>query len=341
MKPVRVLVCDDSFFARHVVKKSLGADPRFEIVGEATDGVQAIEKVLELRPDVVILDVEMPRMSGLAALKEIMKRCPTPVLMFSSRTQRGAQTTLEALALGAVDFLPKPSGGPISLSEVSDELVSKTMAVAQARVRMGRARQKVSEKPVSGERPRSLVVLGASTGGPQALEEIMADMDPETSGIIVQHMPPGFTASLARRLDSVSKLRVEEAVDGQELEKGKFIVAKGGYHLRLASAEEVALDQSGPVHGVRPSVDVALEDAARFWGPRLIVGILTGMGFDGARGARTAKKAGATVLVQDEQSSVVWGMPRAAIELGCADAVLPIEKMAPTINSLVKELESR
>ncbi|HHY34608.1 MAG TPA: chemotaxis response regulator protein-glutamate methylesterase [Firmicutes bacterium] len=341
MTPVRVLVCDDSFLARHIVKKSFEGDARFSIVGEAVDGVEAVEKVLELDPDVVILDVEMPRMSGLEALKQIMECRPTPVLMFSSRTQKGARTTIEALSLGAVDFLPKPDGGPLALSRVSEELVSKTLAVARARVRMGKVRKTMAAKSPTGEPPESLVLLGASTGGPQALEEIMAGIDPGVSGIIVQHMPAGFTSSLARRLDSVSKLRVEEAFDGQQLEKGKVIVAKGGYHLRLSSPTAVFLDDGSPVHGVRPSVDVAIEDASRFWGPKLIIAILTGMGFDGARGARTAKKAGARVLVQDESTSVVWGMPRATMELGSADVVLPIEAIAPAINTLVKELESR
>lgn len=341
MTPVRVLVCDDSFLARYIVKKSFEGDARFSVVGEAVDGVEAVQKVLELHPDVVILDVEMPRMSGLEALKQIMERRPTPVLMFSSRTQRGARTTIEALTLGAVDFLPKPDGGPLALSKVSGELVSKTLAVAHARVRMGKARETTAAKTPSGKPPESLVLLGASTGGPQALEEVMAGIDPGISGIIVQHMPPGFTASLARRLDSVSKLRVEEAFDGQELEKGKVVVAKGGYHLRLSSPTVVFLDDGSPVHGVRPSVDVAIEDASRFWGPKLVIAILTGMGFDGARGARAAKKAGARVLVQDETTSVVWGMPRAAIELGSADAVLPIEEIAPAINAMVKELESQ
>ena len=340
MRPVKVLICDDSFLARHIIKKSFEGDSRFSVVGEATDGVQTVEKVLDLGPDVVILDVEMPRMSGLEALKQIMDRRPTPVLMFSSRTQKGAQTTIEALSLGAVDFLPKPEGGPLTLSRVSEELVSKTLAVAEARVRTGKVRGAAEQKCPAGNEPRSLVLLGASTGGPQALEEIMSGIDPEVSGIIVQHMPPGFTTSLARRLDLVSRLRVEEAFDGQVLEKGKVVVARGGYHLRLSSPTAVFLDEGSPVHGVRPSVDVAIEDATKFWGSKLIIAILTGMGFDGARGARVAKKAGARVLVQDENTSVVWGMPRATVELGSADAVLPIEKMAPTINTLVKELES-
>lgn len=346
---VSVLIADDSVFMRHMLRRALGRHPDIQVVAEARDGLEAIEKNRGLKPDVVILDVEMPRVDGLKALKAMMEERPVPVVMFSSLTHKGAQVTLEALSLGAVDFLPKPASA-FDMEKVGEELCGKVLAAASAKVRVRREppvpvsrAQRASKQAVttggkdSGE-AESLVVIGSSAGGPQALEELVPYLPGELDAgvVICQHMPAGFTASMARRLDQSCALPVREAADGDVIRAGEVLVAPGGYHLRILRDESgkgarVLMDKGPPVHGVRPAVDVTLEDAAPIFGQRLMVVILSGMGSDGARGARKAKEYGARVVVQDESTSVVWGMPRACYELGVPDKVLPIGQIAGEI----------
>lgn len=347
---VTVLIADDSVFMRHMLRRALGRHPRIHVVAEARDGSEAVEKNRQFMPDVVVLDVEMPRMDGLSALKAMMEQRPVPVVMFSSLTHTGAQVTLEALSLGAVDFLPKPVSG-FELDKAAEELCRKVLASASARPRVresplgankeGAPRRDTQAAP-TGSTPSheagSLVVIGASTGGPQALEDLVPDLpgDLESGVIVCQHMPAGFTSSLARRLDTVSALLVREAVDGDVIRAGEVLVAPGGYHLRVFKgngdkAARVARYDGPPVHGVRPAVDVTLTDAAYIYGRKLMVVILSGMGTDGADGAKKAKECGARVIVQDESTSVVWGMPRACRELGICDKVLPINQIAGEI----------
>ncbi|MCG0238034.1 MAG: chemotaxis response regulator protein-glutamate methylesterase [Firmicutes bacterium] len=345
-RPVRVLVIDDSAFMRKVLTELLSSDPGIAVVGTARDGVDGVQKALQLRPDVITLDVEMPRLDGYGTLKELMEKCPTPVVMVSSHTRAGAEATIRALALGAVDVVAKPSG-PISLDmhKVRDELVRKVRAAAGAAVRPRRVLAELP--PLEGRRIRApgvrpqgeagvasrLVVIGCSTGGPGALHQVLPRLpaDLPVGILVVQHMPPGFTRSLAERLNEISAIAVKEAEEGDPILPGQALVAPGGYHMLVGPGGRVRLDQSPPVHGVRPAVDPTLESAVREYGGRVLAAILTGMGYDGARGALAVKKAGGLCVAEDASTCVVYGMPRAVVTMGLADAVLPIHEVAAAI----------
>jgi two-component system chemotaxis response regulator CheB len=352
---IRVLVVDDSAFMRRVISEAIAAEPDMEVAGVAINGLDALLKVEQVQPDVLTLDVEMPDMDGLTALRHLMARYPRPVVMLSSLTQAGAATTIRALTLGAVDFVSKPSG-PISLDfhRVREELVQKIRVAATAKVRGPRAGVREERDPgrrTSHPAPaRSatnsapwdrLVVIGASTGGPRALSTLLPDLPATGSAayLIVQHMPAGFTHSLAERLDTLTPLHVREAVNGDRLSADTVLVARGNYHLRLNGSGVVELDQGPRVHGVRPSVDVALHSVAHAFGNRTVTVILTGMGLDGAAGAASVRAAGGCVLAEDESSCVVWGMPRAVVERAGADQVVPLDGMARTITTVLAQPE--
>lgn len=345
-KDVRVLIADDSLFMRHLLRRALEASPRIVVVGEARDGAEAVQMNAELSPHVIVMDVEMPRVDGLTALGTIMAQKPVPVVMFSSLTGQGTETTIEALSLGAVDFLAKPESR-INITPIADELVRKVLSAASARLRHRRRvphrHQAEPRVPAVGGLSNSLVIIGSSTGGPQALDEVLTRLprDLPTSVLVVQHMPAGFTKSMAVRLNGLAELPVSEAVEGDTFKRGAILIAPGGWHTRITVDKypSVHLDQGAPVHGVRPSVDVTLMDAGPVFGPRLLVVILTGMGFDGAKGAKNARSLGATVFCQDEATSVVWGMPRACIELGASDKVLPLPKIAGAITRFARDAE--
>lgn len=341
---IRVLIADDSALIRQAVRRVLDADPEIEVIDTARDGLDALLKVESLQPDVVTLDVEMPRLDGLSALKLLMERFPRPVIMFSSLTAPGTEATVRALALGAVDFLCKPSVATgAGISALADELVAKVKRAARARVRRitlpprpTLSRLPSSPPPLPLARPAAgperLLVIGSSTGGPRALAELTAGLPPDLpcAGIIVQHLPAGFTRSLAERLDQGCALRVAEAQAGAELAMGQLLVAPGDYHLSLAGTR-VVLDQAPRRHGVRPAVDTTLEAAAAVFGPAVLAVILTGMGEDGTEGARAIKAAGGRVLAEAETTCVVYGMPRSVVEAGLADEVVPLDAMAAAI----------
>ena len=341
---VRVLVVDDSAFMRRVIADAIASQPDMEVAGVAHNGLDALLKVEQLQPDVVTLDVEMPDMDGLTALRHLMARYPRPVVMLSSQTQHGAITTLRALSIGAVDFVAKPSGAiSLDFSRVREELLQKIRAAALARVR---AQVASTRRPPEATRvPRAkypgafehLVVIGCSTGGPRALAALVPELPAEapTAYLIVQHMPAGFTRSLAERLDASGPIAVREAVAGDRLEGGTALVAPGDYHLRLSPSGAVELDQAARVHGVRPSVDVALESVSERFGSKTVAVILTGMGQDGAAGAAVVRQAGGYVLAEDESTCVVWGMPRAVVERGLAHRVVPLDGIAEAIASIV------
>jgi two-component system chemotaxis response regulator CheB len=341
---IRVLIADDSALIRQAVRRVLDADPEIEVIDTARDGLDALLKVESLQPDVVTLDVEMPRLDGLSALKLLMERFPRPVIMFSSLTAPGTEATVRALALGAVDFLCKPSVATgAGISALADELVAKVKRAARARVRRitlpprpTLSRLPAAPPPLPLARPAAgperLLVIGSSTGGPRALAELTAGLPPDLpcAGIIVQHLPAGFTRSLAERLDQGCALRVAEAQAGAELATGQLLVAPGDYHLSLAGTR-VVLDQAPRRHGVRPAVDTTLEAAAAVFGPAVLAVILTGMGEDGTEGARAIKAAGGRVLAEAETTCVVYGMPRSVVEAGLADEVVPLDAMAAAI----------
>ncbi|TMF00012.1 MAG: chemotaxis response regulator protein-glutamate methylesterase [Chloroflexi bacterium] len=341
---VRVLVVDDSAFMRRVIADAIASQPDMEVAGVAHNGLDALLKVEQLQPDVVTLDVEMPDMDGLTALRHLMARYPRPVVMLSSQTQHGAITTLRALSIGAVDFVAKPSGAiSLDFSRVREELLQKIRAAALARVRAQVASTR--RTPEATRVPRAkypgafehLVVIGCSTGGPRALAALVPELPAEapTAYLIVQHMPAGFTRSLAERLDASGPIAVREAVAGDRLEGGTALVAPGDYHLRLSPSGAVELDQAARVHGVRPSVDVALESVSERFGSKTVAVILTGMGQDGAAGAAVVRQAGGHVLAEDESTCVVWGMPRAVVERGLAHRVAPLDGIAEAIASIV------
>ena len=348
-RDVRVLVADDSLFMRHLVKKALESHPRIQVVGEARDGCEAVEKNAELCPSVIVMDVQMPKMDGLSALRRIMGERPAPVVMFSSLTTRNAVVTLEALSLGAVDFMPKPENR-VNISPIAEELCRKVVAAASANLRpkTRRARPAGGKKSLQrAEEAGALVVIGSSTGGPQALDEVIPKLPPDFPGcvLICQHMPPGFTASMAKRLDALAAVAVKEAQDGDRFLSGSVLVAPGGVHSEVVKNDggqgrpHIRLNAGEPVHGVRPAVDVALLGAAPLFGPKLMVVILTGMGFDGAKGAKAAKNLGATIICQDEATSVVWGMPRACVEIGACDKILPLQRIAGAIQKFAESVE--
>ncbi len=340
-----MLVVDDSAFMRRVISDLLSGEPDLEVVGTARDGQEGLEKAQALAPDVITLDVEMPRMSGLEMLERLMAVNPLPVVMVSSLTRPNADVTVRALQLGAVDFVPKPSGTiSLDMHKVREELCRKVRAAARAPrsalVRCAPARRQPAGPAPYGHKPgrpggpaRSLsrvVVIGASTGGPSALMEVIPRLPADFPGglLVVQHMPALFTRYLAEHLDAASALAVREAREGDELRDGLCLVAPGGRHLVLAADGRVALDDSPPQHGVRPAVDVTLESVARSWDGDVLVAILTGMGMDGARGTRAVKARGARVVAQDEATCVVYGMPRAVVEMGLADHVVPLQEIA-------------
>jgi len=347
-RTIKVLVVDDSAVVRQVLSDLLEADPQIEVIGTAADPFIAVQKIERQLPDVITLDVEMPRMDGLTFLKKIMSQRPIPVVMCSSLTERGAEATLQALRYGAVEVISKPRLGVREYFEESRTLICDAVkAAAQAKLRPLHTAARSSEKfsadavlaPVGRARPlrttEQIVVIGASTGGTEALRLLLEALPADAPGIvIVQHMPQGFTAAFARRLDESCRIAVKEAADGDTVLPGRALIAPGNRHLLLkrSGARYCVEINDGPlVNRHRPAVDVLFRSAARDAGANAIGVILTGMGSDGALGMQELKQAGAVTIAQDEASCVVFGMPKEAIKLGCIDQVLPLERIAPAL----------
>lgn len=343
---IRVLVVDDSALMCRLLSDIFNADADIEVIATARDGQDALDKVLSLRPDVVTLDIEMPRVSGLEALEHIMAWQPTPVLVVSGVQQAGL--AVAALERGAFDFVAKPSG-PISmdLHRVQDDLLTKVRLAAAAdasRLQSLASTRSALFRPNQGPktaRARQAVVIAASTGGPQALHVVLSSLpaDLPAAVLVVQHMPPGFTRSLAERLDQASSLRIKEAQEGDAVLPGHGYVAPGGSHMvveELASGKVIVrLSQSPPVLGLRPAANLTLDAVAKLYGAGSVGVILTGMGTDGTEGLLAVKAAGGLVVAQDQDTSVVYGMPRAALESGCVDRVLPLDQIATEIVNLL------
>lgn len=338
VKPIRLLIVDDSAFMRQLLRDLLAGVPEIEVVDTAVNGEMAIAKIKQLRPDVVTMDVEMPVLDGLAALTRIMAECPVPVVMVSTLTHQGADTAVKALEIGAVDCLGKPKGSLLSMNtqDIKLELAQKIIAASQAKQRLGAPRW-APVRPVSRPRLRRSrcrgVIIGTSTGGPRALQALLPGLpaDFPVPVLVVQHMPPGFTASLARRLDDLCAVTVREAAEGDRAEPGTVLVAPGDYHLLLRRDNTVTLSQDRPLWGVRPAVDMTLQSALPVWGRDTLGVILTGMGHDGSRGVAELKQAGGRCLAEAESTCTIYGMPRTVIEAGHADRIVPINEMAQAI----------
>jgi len=331
----------------------LSTDPRVKVIGTAKDGVECLAKIKQLSPDVVTLDVEMPNKNGLAALEEIMKNNPIPVIMVSSLTQEGAQVTLKALALGCVDFVAKPSGAiSVNIKEVGAELISKVVAAKGARVRpMGAlvVRSEVRAPapqavnlPAYKKGKRDIIAIAASTGGPMALQHLLSSL-PENFPVpivITQHMPKDFTGSFARRLDSICKITVLEAGEGMDLKAGHAYIAPGGSHLivkrRSNRAPYCGLSDAPPVLSVKPSANIMFLSVVDEFGGNVVAIILTGMGRDGADGAAQLQAKGAYVIAESQESCVVYGMPKAAVDAGIVDELLPLTDIPDALLRSIK-----
>lgn len=327
-----MLVVDDSVLMRRMIKCLLESDPELTVVGTAADGVDALEKIPTLAPNVVTLDVNMPRMDGLETLKLIMERHPLPIIMLSSITKDGAEATFKALEYGAVDYIAKPSGDiSLDIEKVREELLAKIKTAAKAKLVKHESiplmqiprRQKIKEK---------VILIGASTGGPPAIEKILSSLPEVVPPIlIVQHMPPSFTKSFAERLNSICSFEVKEAEEGDPLKVGCALLAPGGYHMTVGRDNKVHLDESPPIHGVRPAVDPMMKTAAEVFRSKAVGVLLTGMGRDGALGMKEIKMYGGHTIAQDEASCTVFGMPKAAIDEGCVDEILPLSSIPRAI----------
>lgn len=349
-KKFRILVVDDSSFMRKFISDILSANKQLEVVGTAVDGHDAVQKTIDLKPDVITLDIEMPEMDGLEALSIIMRQHPTPVVMLSNQTRVGTEATVKALELGAVDFVAKPSGNiSLDLDKIQDELILKVKVAArinQGVIRFaGLQEQRLLEQDKasadSGFAPalHKLVAIGTSTGGPRALQTILSRIPGNVPAgiVIVQHMPKGFTGSLARRLDEISQFRVKEAEEGDIVTAGYAYLAPGDRHLTLNKVGDqlhISLNDAEPVSGHRPSVDIMMKSAVECGLP-LIGVLLTGMGSDGVIGLARIKGANGVTIAEDRSTCVVWGMPRAAVENKVADRILPLSDIAGEIFNLL------
>ncbi|GAB3093783.1 protein-glutamate methylesterase/protein-glutamine glutaminase [Lysobacter terrae] len=336
-RPVRVLVVDDSALIRKLMTEILDADPGIEVVGTASDPFIARERIKQLLPDVLTLDVEMPRMDGLTFLGNLMRLRPMPVVMVSTLTVAGAQVTLDALALGAVDFVAKPQLDVArGLGDYAAQLIAKVKQAAHARVTSQRPSRPPAPSeyngPVGYRTTDRLIAIGASAGGTEAIREVLERMPADAPAtVIAQHIPGAFSGAFAERLNKHSRMTVLEVREDQPLLVGHAYVATGGRHLRVVRSGarwHAQLSDDDPVRGHRPSVDVLFESVARHAGPNASAALLTGMGDDGARGLLGLRHAGAFTLAQDKATSVVWGMPGAAVALGAAEEVLPLEEVA-------------
>lgn len=379
---IRVLIADDSAFMRKVLSDLFNSQNDFQVVGTASNGQDAVDKVKKFQPDVLTLDVIMPTMDGLSALAIIMEQCPLPVVMISSTTQKGTNETIRALALGAVDFVSKTGGAISKIDTIKDEILSKCRLAAKARAYRN-VTSAASSKPlvyvpkpieppkmrtievrrrtglVLGQKPtinrvpstlppkilpptgKKLVTIGTSTGGPQALQTVITRLPGNLpcGVVVVQHMPAGFTRSLAERLNSISEISVKEAENDEIIKAGQVYIAPGNFHLRIAPAtateRKIVLSQEPPVGNHRPAVNVMFDSAAQF-GRDLISVIMTGMGCDGCEGMKRIKETGGYSIAQDEGSCVVYGMPKAVVDAGLADEVRPLNKIAEAIVDAVR-----
>ena len=351
MPKIRVLIIDDSALVRSLLMEMINREPDLEAIGAAPDPLIAREMIRALSPDVLTLDIEMPKMDGLDFLERLMRLRPIPVVMVSTLTERGADATMRALELGAVDFIAKPRLGiAAGLGALAHDICEKIRIAARVRMRrhISAPLPVVADKP---EKPKQaafsrvstekLIVIGASTGGTEAIREVLQQLPADSPAVLItQHMPAGFTRSFAARLNGLCRITVSEAVDGERVLPGHAYIAPGDHHLRLTKSGAnymVAIDASPPVNRHRPSVEVLFKSVAALAGPNALGVMLTGMGSDGARAMLEMKHAGSFNIAQDEATSIVFGMPREAIACGAVDEVLPLQKIAPRLREYLAE----
>ena len=351
---IKVLVVDDSAFMRKSLSMLIESDPKIEVIATAVDGLDGLNKVKNLRPDIVTLDIEMPKMDGLTALKHIMKQSPTPVLMVSSLTKEGAESTLKALELGAVDFIPKASSFvSVAIADIKEDLIKKIKTFARKKSLVNRVNNLSgrSTRPAGNVGASNVVkplppmkynalAMGISTGGPISLQKIVPVLSSNISVpvFIVQHMPPKFTASLAQRLNSMSSLEVKEAENNEVVRKGVVYIAKGGFHMivkKVGINIVIETSEMPKEHLHKPSVDVLFDSIEKVYGKNTLSVIMTGMGKDGLEGVKKIKSVGGHCIAQNEDTCVVYGMPRAIVENGLADTIAPLEEIPTIINKAV------
>jgi len=350
-KKIRVLIADDSAFMRKVLHSIINADPQLEVVGEARDGKATVAQAEALRPDVITMDINMPGMDGLQATELIMSSNPRPILIVSSESREGAEVTLKALELGAIDFVAKPSSGiDLDMNSVRDELCRKIKTVSKVRVVRTATRTKLGHE-VANSTPRSepntiptpknvvtprpgntkfpFVVIAASTGGPAALMRIIPEFpaDFQAAVILVQHIPPSFSSQFSQQLAEVAKLKIKEAEAGEIIVPGTAYVCPGSHHMRVSQTGRVTLDDGPRINGYRPCADVTFETVAEYAGPMSVGVVLTGMGGDAVRGAQVLRSAGGYVIAQDEASSVIFGMNAEVIKAGAVDQIASLESI--------------
>ncbi|MEN6331176.1 MAG: chemotaxis response regulator protein-glutamate methylesterase [Smithella sp.] len=343
MSKIKVLIVDDSAIVRKIFSEELSKYPDIEVIGAAPDPYVARDKIISLKPDVITLDIEMPRMDGLTFLKKLMKYYPVPTIIVSSLTSKGGKLTLEAMDIGAVDVIGKP-GTAYSVGDMSVQLVEKIRAASRVTLTKREIAQDANnaeQEPIKAlsQTTNKIIAIGASTGGTEALKKVLVKMPPNSPGIIiVQHMPANFTKAFASRLNDICQISVKEAEDNDSVIPGTALVAPGNFHmiLRRSGARYYVEIKTGPmVHHQRPAVDVLFKSTAQYAGANAIGVILTGMGADGAAGLLEMKKKGAGTIAQDEKSCIVFGMPKEAIKLGAADKVVSLEMIPSEIIKMV------
>jgi len=344
-KPIRVLVVDDSALMRKLIPQMIERDGSIQVVGTAMDGEFALEKIPELKPDVITLDLDMPRMDGMETLRKIMRKEPKPVIVVSAHSKDGAMATFKALGFGAMDFVTKPHDPTSHMDQIALELISKIKAAAKSQiVRLPEPQVKPRKvRPVmKSAHPTKVVAIGISTGGPQALHYVLSQLPADFPGtiLIVQHMPEGFTEMFAKRLDETCAVEVKEAKSGDLLVPGRVLVCPGNKHMRakrLPLGDVVVLNDGEKVNGHRPSADVLLHSVGEEFGDRAVGVLMTGMGEDGADGLGKIRDCGGLTIAQAEESCVVYGMPRAAVERGHAIRVVTLDAMANTLQAQCTE----
>lgn len=354
---IKVLVVDDSAFMRKVISDILNSDEEITTIDTARNGKEAIEKAINLKPDIITMDVEMPVMDGITCLKELSKVCSIPVIMLSSHTKEGAEATINALEHGAIDFITKPSNiFHINSEDKKNELLEKVKVISKLKNKIAPKEPKEGQQPKSrcepqiivkeghshGSQIKKIVAIGISTGGPKALRDVIPQLpgDIPAAFLIVQHMPPGFTKSLAERLDSLSRVRVKEAEDNETVKSGVVYIAPGDYHMKIALARDrniiIKLTKDPPYGAHRPSATVMMESLSETGLANIVGVIMTGMGNDGSEGAKKLKhENNGYIIAQDEKTCIVYGMPKVAVELGIVDEIVPLERITKKITEIV------